>query len=300
MCLSPLRHCPEYHSRTLRQHCDRRHVSHPALRDLWSSKTGYHLAERSLLHTCTHASGLWCLLSITHGIIVCCGLTNKAWLDSFTRIYSAPGFSCLDPNSRAGKQRPCFSSQPLSSPILSLNASFFSLSSHAGYLFLYLCISSLIWFCLFTHLRWARVGQWFGPAAQVHPARVRQPAHLPLTHLGCRDLHLHGEQLQGHRRGVRWPRGLGWVCRVRRTGPFTSFLKTHMPAKNRMRWNFIESLFSRGRKNEAAPYNDKAALNSFRYKSTLLCKFGVIIGVFSARSHQETKCETPASHFNWN
>lgn len=50
--------------------------------------------------------------------------------------------------------------------------------------------------------------------------------------------------------------------------------------------------------NGVAPHNGKAALNSLSYKSTLVCKFGVIIEVFSARSHQETKYNLAACHFN--
>lgn len=59
--------------------------------------------------------------------------------------------------------------------------------------------------------RWACFGQWLCPAAQVHPPGIRQPAHLALTYLWCRNVHVHGEQLQRHWRGVRWPGGLGWA-----------------------------------------------------------------------------------------
>lgn len=47
VCLLPRRYRPKHHSRTLGQHRDRRHVRHPALRDLRSAEAGDHLAERS-------------------------------------------------------------------------------------------------------------------------------------------------------------------------------------------------------------------------------------------------------------
>lgn len=146
------------------------------------------------------------------------------------------------------------------------------------------CVSSFSSVSMSSY-RWACFGQRVGPAAPVHPARVRQPPHLPLTHLRRRDLHLHGEQLQGHRWGVRWPRGVGWVCRVR-------WLSRPLKKKNTHAWGMLwmpKQILRR-----------RWEMNSLSYKSTLVCKFGVIIEVFSARSHQETKYNLAACHFNWN
>lgn len=106
--------------------------------------------------------------------------------------------------------------ETLSSFILLLSASYLLFLSTFSFIYcMYVtCVSSFSSVSLSSY-RWACFGQRVGPAAPVHPARVRQPPHLPLTHLRRRDLHLHGEQLQGHRWGVRRPRGVGWVCRVR-------------------------------------------------------------------------------------
>ena len=47
--------------------------------------------------------------------------------------------------------------------------------------------------------RWTCLGQWLGPAAQVHPAGVGQLANQSLPPVRRWYLHLHGQQLQGHR-----------------------------------------------------------------------------------------------------
>lgn len=43
------------------------------------------------------------------------------------------------------------------------------------------------------HCRWACVGQWVSPAAQVYPAGVRQLASKSLPPFWCWYLHLHGQ-----------------------------------------------------------------------------------------------------------
>lgn len=59
--------------------------------------------------------------------------------------------------------------------------------------------------------RWASSSQRLDSAAPIHPAGVRQPAHLAIAHLRCRHLHLHGQQLQRDRRGLGRTAGVGWV-----------------------------------------------------------------------------------------
>lgn len=186
--------------------------------------------------------------------------------------------------------------ETLSLFILLLSASFLLFLSTFSFIYcMYLTYVSSFSSVSLSSYRWACFGQRVGPAAPVHPARVRQPPHFPLTHLRRRDLHLHGEQLQGHRWGVRWPCGVGWVCRVRwLSHPLKK--TTHMPEV----CCECPSNPSQTLGNEVAPHNGKAALNSLSYKSILVCKFGVIIEVFSARSHQDTKYNLAACHFNWN
>lgn len=116
--------------------------------------------------------------------------------------------------------------ETLSLFILLLSASFLLFLSTFSFIYcMYLTYVSSFSSVSLSSYRWACFGQRVGPAAPVHPARVRQPPHFPLTHLRRRDLHLHGEQLQGHRWGVRWPCGVGWVCRVRWLSH--PFKKTH-------------------------------------------------------------------------
>lgn len=103
---------------------------------------------------------------------------------------------------------------------------FFFLMIHFP-LFFHLSMTRFFLFPLFC-LRRACVGEWLSPTAQIHPTRVGQPAHLPLTHLRCWNLHLHGKQLQRHWRSVCWPSGLGWGCRDYTDKAFHILLKTHM------------------------------------------------------------------------
>ena len=170
---------------------------------------------------------------------------------------------------------------------------------HSLHVYLYLCISILHLFLLLLPrlhmLRWARAGERFGPAAEVHPAGVGQPAHLPLAHLRRRDLHLHGEQLQGHRRGVGWPRGLGWARRFRRTR-WTAFLKTRLSSTCVVN---VRAIRLRGWEVMLCRMTIKKSwINSFRHKSSVVCKSEVITEVFSVRkNHQEYKIQNSSMSF---
>lgn len=176
---------------------------------------------------------------------------------------------------------------------------------------LFLCPAMLHFFLYpLFRLRWARVGQWLSPTAQIHPTRVRQPAHLPLAHLRRWNLHLHGEQLQRHRWGVCWPRGLGWVCGNWTDKAFHILLKTHTTdvMSSKRPWNSSHSfylvvcLFNRGWETRSCPLIIKlCSLLSYTKAHSYWTWISHCCVFFFCKKPSRNKIKkTAACHFNRN